>query len=127
MMLIVLFLLASLVLGLVSTACIYLSQKNQTFAILSNRPFILIFFLISLISQVILRGPLILYEQIGQILGAIIVIFVIGIIGVFYFKILNKFLFNKKYLSDIKSTVLSSFFFPIIVQFLSSMRAAGIF
>ena len=109
------------VFGLISATGILLSQKFKSFETFTSAQTIIIFFIISLIAQIILSGPMIMSARIGSIVGGIIVIILMGLLGNLFFRLINYFLKNN-YDHTLKKTFSSSLFFPIIIEFLPSLR-----
>ncbi len=116
-----LLILSIFVFGLISTTGILLSQKFKTFETLTSAKAIIILFVISLIVQIILSGPMLMSVRLGSIIGGIIGIILMALIGNLFFRLINYFLRNK-YDQTLKKTFSSSLFFPIIIEFLSSLR-----
>ena len=109
------------VFGLISATGIFLSQKFKSFETLTSSQAIIIFFIISLIAQIILSGQMLMSARIGSIIGGIIAIILMGLLGNLFFRLINYFLKNN-YDQTLKKTFSSSLFFPIIVEFLPSLR-----
>ena len=112
-----------IILGFISAAGIYLSQKFKFFETISSPQAIIIFFITSLIIQIIMSGPTLMSVRIGSFVGMVLSIVLMGLIGNLCFRIINYYLKNKLD-QTIKGTFTASLIFPIIIQLLSNLRMA---
>ena len=78
-----------IILGFISAAGIYLSQKFKFFETISSTQAIIIFFITSLIIQIIMSGPTLMSVRIGSFVGMVLSIVLMGLIGNLCFRIIN--------------------------------------